>query len=113
MSAIKQRDHAIQLAASDPERALSQAEDIADPWFATQAFAAVLRYCPENRVSTISRRALARASQCPDAYCRGAVLAWVIRALAERAHHPQAMDVLREALQKALQSSPAGSRGEA
>lgn len=113
MSATNQRDHAIQIAASDPERALSQAEEIADDWFATQALAAVLRFSPENRISTVCRKALRRASLCADSYCRGAVLAWVIRALVERGLHSQATDVLHAALQEAQQACPVGSRAEA
>lgn len=113
MSATKQRDHAIRIAPSDPEGALSQADDIEDPWFATQALSAVLRYGPEHRISVVCRRALARASECSDAYCRGAVLAWLVRALAERGHTSQATTVLDEAMRQALVSTPAGSRAEA
>src|SRR5678816_3105576 len=108
MSATKQRDHAIRIAPSDPEKALSQAEDIDDPWFSTQALAAVLRYGPEHRIGVVCRRASVRASECSDAYRRGAVLAWLIRALAERGHTPQAATVLDEAVRQALLSTPAG-----
>ncbi|MES2707253.1 MAG: hypothetical protein V4726_11695 [Verrucomicrobiota bacterium] len=113
MSATNQRNHVIQIAVSDPGRALPQAEDIADDWFATQALAAVLRYSPENLISVVCRKALRRASLCSDAYRRGSVLAWVIRALAERGLHSQAKDVLHMALQEARQSCPVGSRAEA
>ena len=113
MSATHQRNQAIRIAPSDPERALSQAEDIDDPWFSTQALAAVLRYGPEHRISVVCRRALVTASQCSDAYRRGAVLAWLIRALAERGHTSQATTVLDEAVRQVLQATPAGSRSEA
>ena len=113
MSATNQRDHAIRIAPSDPERALSQAEEIDDPWVSTQALAAVLRYGPEHRIDVVCRRALVRAGECSDAYRRGAALAWLIRALAERGHTSQATTVLDECVRQALQSTPAGSRSEA
>lgn len=113
MSATNQRDHVLQIAASDPETALSQAEDIADDWFATQSLAEVLRYSAENRISIVCRKAVRRAALCPDAYRRGAVLAWVIRALVERGLLSEATDVLHVAFQEAQQSCPVGSRAEA
>jgi hypothetical protein len=113
MSATGQRDHAIQIAASDYELALAQSDAISDPWFATQALAAVLRYCPDVRVSHVFRKASSRAETCPDAYARGAVSAWIIRALVERGMVVEASSLLRVALQHSLQASPNGSRGEA
>jgi len=113
MSATKQRDQAIRIAQSDYERALSRAEEIDDPWFAAQTLAAVLRYAPEDRMDFVCRRAIKQAARGADAYQRGAVLAWLVRALAERERPAQATEVLQEAVCQALQASPAGSRAEA
>jgi hypothetical protein len=113
VSATEQRDHAIQIATSDYEGALAQSEAILDPWFATQALAAVLRYCPDVRVSHVLRRASSRAETCHDEYRRGAVSAWIVRALVERGMTVEADSMLRVALAHSLQASPNGSRGEA
>jgi hypothetical protein len=75
--------------------------------------AAVVRYAPEHRLAVLTRRTLARTSQGEDAYQRGAVLAWLVRALAERDQKSEAVKVLDEALRRALQATPAASRSEA
>ncbi len=111
MSATSQRDHAIRIAPSDPERALSRAEDIDDPWFSIEVLAAVLRYGPAHRNIFVCRRALVRVSGCFDAYRRGVALARLIRALAARGPTSLAATVLGEAVRQALRGTVSPASG--
>ncbi len=113
MSATRQRDHADQVAKTNTERALAECEKISDPWFCCQALASALRYAPEDQVKVIDKRAQMRAAECADDYCRSAVLAWLIRVLAERDYVSDAEAVLSSAIKLASHASPAGSRAEA
>lgn len=113
VSTAGDRNHVFQIAASRNDHALSLATDIPDAWYASQALSAVLRYGPESRIETLSVRTQKRAAECADDYCRSAVLAWLIRALAERDRPDLARAVLTSALDIAARATPAGSRAEA
>lgn len=112
MSMANDRNRAGQLAVSSPEKALALAENILDPWYSAQALAGVLRYGPDHRTGMVCRRGLKKAAQCHDAYSRGAVLAWLVRALAERGQPALATAALEEATREIRQTTPASSRAE-
>jgi hypothetical protein len=107
------RDRAINLATSDPARALKEARAIAHPWYRTQALASCARHAPDEEFETIAREALATARRCPDAYQQVASASWPIRALAERGSPRLAREFLRGLLNQARDVAPASSRSEA
>ena len=111
MSATIQRDHAIALARSNPNKALAQARAVSDPWFRAQALSWVARFTDGDPVALASEAADA-ARECGDDYKKSAVRAWEIAALAERKFTAEARNSLTEALAIAKCAQPISSRSE-
>ncbi len=85
MSHAQARNQACQLAGKDNARALTLASKIADPWYACQAMACVVREESDvKKAVVVARRAIKRASESEDVYRATAVLAWPFRELAVR-----------------------------
>lgn len=112
-ASTQQRDRAIQLARSRPEAALDLARRIEEPWFRSQALAAVVRTIDEARVDSVVRAAVSAAEAGKDDYQRSAVLAWTIAALIARGRTADARRILERARQTARAVAPTGSRAEA
>jgi len=112
MSATNQRDHATNLAKSNPKKALDAARKVNDPWFRAQALSWVARYT-EGDPLAIASEAAKSAGACEDDYKRSAVRAWEIAALAERGFAFDARKRLSEAVRLARGVMPMASRSEA
>jgi hypothetical protein len=112
MSATLQRDQAAHLAKTFPDKALTKARDIKDPWFRAQALAWVARYSPDKAVA-IARDAARAANACNDGYKQTAVRAWEIAALAETGNSKEATKAWNDALVKSRETVPLSSRAEA
>lgn len=112
MSATNQRDHASNLARSNPKKALDLARKVIDPWFRAQALSWVTRFTDDDPVA-IATEAAKAAGECDDDYKRSAVRAWEIAALAERGCTSEARKRLAEAVKRARGATPASSRSEA
>jgi hypothetical protein len=113
MSATGQRNHATSLARIDSEKAYDNARQIQDPWFRTQALAAVLRYAPEDKVSLLAKRVFDSARDCNDAYRQVAVASWPVRALIERGEVRRAEPYLLDILTRVRHITPPPSEVEA
>lgn len=113
MSATLLRDQVGILAKTDFNRAHVKALSISDPWFASQALADVLRYCPPSSVAMVNTQFSKRADWCSDDYQRAAVRAWQVRALAERDLAALSKAALHRALEYARRAEPPASRSEA
>jgi hypothetical protein len=107
-----QRDNAINLAKSNPGKALDTARKVSDPWFRAQALSWVARFTNENFIAIASEAAKA-GEECDDDYKKSAVRAWEIAALAERNCKAEAQKSLAQALALAKTVQPASSRSEA
>ena len=112
MSATNQRNHAITLAKSNPEKALEHAREISEPWYRAQALSWVARFAEGNPMD-IAFLAAKAAKDCDDNYKKAAVRAWEIAALAERDCTTEAQKRLSEALSLAKSIEPVSSRSEA
>lgn len=96
MSATAERNRAIQVAASDFEKALSLARQVSEPWFRCQALAWAARFAPETEVIKTAEEALTSAFSAKDPYHTVGASAWPIRALIERGHEHKALHWLAE-----------------
>lgn len=112
MSTPHQRDQAFRLAKTEPQKALKIARGITDPWYQSQALAAVTRFTDDN-AQTIAKEASKSALKCKDEYQRCAVHAWIIAALAERDLLGEARDMLKLTLRNVPAISSLCSRAEA
>jgi len=112
MSATQQRDQAIALAKSNPQKALEKATRVLEPWFRAQALSWVARFT-EGDPLPIVRKAAKSASQCDDDYKRSAVRSWEVAALAERDLTFEAKKALTSAVKLAKTVEPISSRSEA
>lgn len=109
----KARDHVARLAGEQPAEALRVARMIADPWFAVQALAWVVRFAPDDIAEVALNEARDTAKAGRDAYQRSAVLAWPIRAAVETGRLEAAQSMLASGLLLLAKVKPAGSRAEA
>ena len=107
------REEVAELAKSKPADALRAARKIADPWFATQAFAWIVRFAPADIALSALDEARETARAGRDAYQRSAVLAWLIRAAIETGHSDAAQAILADAIALLAKVKPAPSRAEA
>jgi hypothetical protein len=112
VSATVQRNQASALAKRDSRKALEKARSIPDPWFRSQALAAVVRYTKDDPIA-IARQATKAASECDDQYKKTAVRAWEIAALAERKLAAEARKGLTSAMKQSQSVIPLSSRAEA
>lgn len=112
MSATDERELAISLVKSDPQRALAIARKIADPWFRAQALSWAVRFTDVDTRKLVAEAAAA-ARECDDDYKRSAVRAWEVAALAERSFKKEAREVLGHAVDIARNVLPFSSRSEA
>jgi hypothetical protein len=103
MRAYELRDEVIGMVRDRPERALRQAEEIADAWHRAQGLSWVARYAADE---LMAKRAFdgarAAAAKGKDAYQKAALLAWPIRAAVETQRGDLAKAMFDEAL-KVLQ----------
>lgn len=111
MSATLQRDQAVVLAKSSPQKGLLKARSVSEPWFRAQALSWVARFTDADPVP-IACEAAKAAGECDDNYKRSAVRAWEIAALAERGCAAKARQSLNEALTIAKCTEPISSRSE-
>lgn len=109
----KARDQVAELARTQPAEALRLARMIADPWYATQAFAWVARFAPADIAAPALAEARGTAKAGRDAYQRSAVLAWPIRAAVDTGNHAAAGAMLADAMTLLPKVRPAASRAEA
>ena len=112
MSATLQRDQVMSMARADPAKAHKKALQVSEPWFRTQALAAVARYVEGDPLSFAAQASKA-AAECDDDYKRSAVRAWEISALAERSLKSDARTSLDQAVNLARTVEPFSSRSEA
>jgi hypothetical protein len=89
MDNVEAREMAMQLARTDPGRALAVARGIRDPWYRCQALAWVGRYSDARTAEPALAEAAAAAAEGGDAFRRLTVLAWPIRAAIERGAGPR------------------------
>lgn len=114
MSATTHRDHAQNLAKSNPAKALVLARSNADPWFRAQALSWVARFAEtDGEVLSITSEAARAAAECDNSYKRVAVRAWEVAALAERNLSKQARSILDAVLKESGLIVPLSSRAEA
>lgn len=109
----KARDQVAKLAPSRPAEALRVARMIADPWFAVQALAWVVRFSRDDIGDAALAEARDTAKAGRDAYQRSAVLAWPIRAAVETGRLDAARQMLADGMALLPKVRPAGSRAEA
>jgi len=112
MHAAHQRNQVMQRVKTDAANALTVAGNIDEPWFRSQALAAVARYTDKDCVA-VAARAMQAADLCDDNYKRSSLRAWAIVALAEREHKAEARKALKEAVSLALTVTPPSSKSEA
>jgi hypothetical protein len=112
MAETNRRDQVFSLAKHDPQRALTLARNIKDPWFRAQALAAVARYSPDRAVK-VAAEARRAAQECSDGYKRVAVRAWEIAALAGAGRSTEACRALQAALKDREHIAPVASKAEA
>jgi hypothetical protein len=113
MTATEKRNLVVQLAVSDPDRALVIARRIKDPWFACQALAWVARYSPEHQFEEIIDESLHAGSTADDPFKIVASSAWPLRALIERGHLDKYLSIIPELLNRAKEIELLASRSEA
>lgn len=106
------RDRVCRMARTEPVKAENLARKESDPWYRAQALAYVARYS-ENDTVRIAALAAETARYCKDSYCRSAVRAWEIAALAERGYLDESALALKEALSESQHAMPPSSRAEA
>jgi hypothetical protein len=109
----KARDKVAELSASQPKEALRLARQIADPWFAVQALAWIVRRADSAIAGEALGEARDTAKAGRDAYQRASVLAWPIRAAVETGRIEEARRMLADGLALIPKVKPAGSRAEA
>jgi hypothetical protein len=109
----KARDQVAGLAPSQPAEALRVARRIADPWFAVQALAWIVRFAKDGTGETALAEARDVAKAGRDAYQKSAVLAWPIRAAIETGHRDAALAMVTSAVALLPKVRPAASRAEA
>jgi len=109
----KARDQVSALAPSQPAEALRIARQIADPWFAVQALAWVVRFDKGDvgDAAFAEARDISKAGR--DAYQKSAVLAWPVRAAIETGRIAQARELLQSGIALLAKVKPVGSRAEA
>lgn len=108
-----QRQLAIDLAATDPMKAVSVARAIDDPWFKCQALAYVARYWPGNDYEQFLREASKASDSQDNWYKRVTVSAWPIRAYLERGNPAPAKRLLERYTEEARNIENMGGRSEA
>ena len=113
MTASQQREFAIRLVKTDPDRALAVARSIHDPWFACQALAWVARFSGEERFLRIIKESFKEGRKATDPYRVVAAAAWPVRALVERGKTRSMSSVIPELLVLAQQIELFASRSEA
>ncbi len=113
LETTKARDQVAELARTEPAEALRIARMIADPWFATQALAWVVRFAPANIAAVALKEARATAKAGRDAYQRSTVLAWPIRAAIQSGDVAAARAMLDDAVALLAKARPVASRAEA
>jgi hypothetical protein len=107
-----QREHANQLAKTNPTQALAHAQRIADPWYRAQALSWVARFTDADP-KPIVRQAANAAAECSDTFKRSSVRAWEVAALAQRGLLAESRAALAEAFKLAASVEPIASRSEA
>lgn len=107
------REEVAALAKAKPAEALRAARKIADPWFATQALAWVVRFAPAEIATAALAEARETAKAGREAYQRAAVLAWPVRAAIEVGNAPAAQAILDDAIALLPKVRPSPSRAEA
>jgi hypothetical protein len=107
------RTEACNLAPGNWIGAVAVADQVADPWYACQAYAWCGRYSPASESIALIEESFRRACACKDAYQRLAATAWPLRALIELGHSERAsaaFETIRSGLEVELTS---GRRAEA
>lgn len=107
------REEVAALAKSNPAEALRAARKIADPWYATQAFAWVARFAPDDIAAEALEEARETAKAGRDAYQKTAVLAWPLRAAVEIKNGKVAKAIANDAIAMLPRVKPSPSRAEA
>ncbi|MGD9806491.1 MAG: hypothetical protein AB7E81_24525 [Hyphomicrobiaceae bacterium] len=109
----KARDQVAELARLRPAEALRIARQIADPWFAVQALAWVVRFAPRDVADAALEEARSISKAGRDAYQKSAVLAWPIRAAVETGRTEDAAALMEAGVALLPKVKPMGSRAEA
>jgi hypothetical protein len=109
----RQRGLVHTLSLTQPEKALSVARSIDDPWFRCQALSNVARHWPHKEYEPILCEAIKAADAQERAYRRVAVSAWPIAAYLERGNNRTAATLLKKYTEEARQIDHMGGRCEA
>lgn len=110
MTPTMYRDQVAKIAKTNIEKAAEIADKISDQWFAAQAWSHIARYA--DKPLHFARKAAKAALATKDDYCRSAVRAWEIAALAEREYFSEARQALTESVKIAESIEQAGSKAE-
>ena len=113
MSATTERDIASRIAVTNFEKALPLARNVSDPWFRCQALAQAARFAPEKYVVRTAQEAIEAALMATDVYKKVAVTAWPLRALIERGHEKNAIELSSPILRLSAQTANPVSRSDA
>src|SRR5687767_7204587 len=113
MTPTDQRNLAARLAPNDPERALTVARGIKDPWFARQALTHVAMSCPEGMFEHVIEESFRVFGTADDPYRIVASAAWPVRALVERGRGDTLDAIIPELLNRAEEIELLASRSEA
>ena len=108
-----QRNLSNSLAGENPERALTIARSIEDPWFRCQALSQVARYWPDEKFQPLLREATKAAEEQVNWYKRVSVSAWPIRAYLERGSQSLAKNLLERCTAETINIENMGGRSEA
>ena len=113
MTPTDQRALATRLASDDPERALTVARGIKDPWFARQALAHVAMFCPEGKFDHVIEESFRVFGSADDPFRVVASAAWPVSALVGRGRTDTLDALIPELLNQAEQIELFASRSEA
>jgi len=113
MTPTAARDLSNRLSADEPERALTVARGIQDPWFRCQALAHVGRYWPDQKYGRLLEEAVKAGDLQADLYKQVTVSAWPIRAYLERGSVSPAQKLLVKYTRTSSGIENMGSRSEA
>jgi len=112
MTDTQLRDKVFKLAKTNIRDAYLIIKKIKQPWFKTQALAAILRYSDNINVLKMAKEARNTAYECDDDYKKSCVRAWEIVALAECGFKNESIKSLNEAVDLASRVQPLSSRCE-
>ncbi len=110
MSAAQERNQVMEAAKSDFATALQRARAVSDPWYRSQALAAVARFAPDAEVLKVADEAVRVAATGKDTYQQVAAAAWAVRALAERGRMRPASELTARLCRQAQEITPLVSR---